>query len=76
MYPPGNANPATIGQINKLVTLGHDRDAVQNVTAFEAGALIRAGTVGKSEAAEYAWKKNPSASGVVIRVPASIPATL
>lgn len=64
MSLPIKPNPATVGQINKLVSLGHDRESVQSVTASEAGVLIRAGLVGKPEATAYAWKKNPQAGAV------------
>ncbi|MDB5325350.1 MAG: hypothetical protein JWM57_919 [Phycisphaerales bacterium] len=56
-----NNPPASVGQITKLISLGHELNVVQNVTAAEAGALIREGKVGGMVGpAPYAWKKNPA----------------
>lgn len=63
MVPPLNTQPASAGQIKKLVSLGHDLSEIQNVTTSEAGVLIHAGKVGMIGPAPYAWKKNPASAG-------------
>ena len=55
-----NNQPASVGQISKLISLGHEPGAVQNVTATQAGAMIREGKVGVIAPVAYAWKKNPA----------------